>query len=96
MVQEAQESIDHLLRVTPLQVVNGLENSQPSDGDVFVGPHVSSGAESLTISKDLWFAVFPEREIYVNEGGTKLDESAVLFSRGKLCRANPMSARDTK
>jgi hypothetical protein len=28
--------------------------------------------------------------------GTKLDESAVLFSRGTLCRENPMSARGMK
>jgi len=35
-------------------------------------------------------------ERYANSGETKLDESAVLFSRGKLCRANPISARGMK
>lgn len=35
-------------------------------------------------------------ERYVVSGESKLDESAVLFSRGTLCRENPMSASDMK
>jgi len=35
-------------------------------------------------------------ERYANNGESKLDESAVLFSRGKLCRVNPISARGMK
>ena len=36
------------------------------------------------------------KEQYVISGESKLDESAVLFSRGKLCRENPISARGMK
>jgi hypothetical protein len=35
-------------------------------------------------------------ERYVVSGESKLDESAVLFSRGTLCRGNPISARGMK
>jgi hypothetical protein len=35
-------------------------------------------------------------ERYVDCVESKLDESAVLFSRGKLCRGNPISARGMK
>jgi hypothetical protein len=36
------------------------------------------------------------KEQYANSGETNLDKSAVLFSRGKLCRENPISARGMK
>lgn len=36
------------------------------------------------------------KEQYANSAETNLDESAVLFSRGKLCRRNPISARGMK
>jgi hypothetical protein len=37
-----------------------------------------------------------DEERYVESRETNLDESAVTLLREKLCRVNPMSARDMK
>jgi hypothetical protein len=63
---------------------------------VFAWSHLPFGEESRAIQSVELATVLLGEETYTQWVVTAFDESAVLFSRGKLWRVNPTSARGMK